>query len=174
MNCRTCNIAAPQYELFDGLCGKCLLRITRDLLAVIHRDGGQYTEQHGLEVSAKSAGEISIGRLVTAEESQKQAAAMTSCLEHIKTLSLECREDPKIVLQAVGLSAIGGLQSDAGRDYVSKKSVKPIAEALEWCCRRMDHGNELDGQCIEKAQHARKMIQSLGLLDPSPQKPVDT
>lgn len=66
------------------------------------------------------------------------------------------------------------LRLDAGRDYVSKKSVKPIAEALEWCCRRMDHGNELDGQCIEKAQHARKMIQSLGLLYPSPQKPVDT
>jgi hypothetical protein len=37
------------------------------------------------------------------------AVDLASCLQHIKTLALECREDPKVVLIAVGLSACGGV-----------------------------------------------------------------
>jgi len=38
---------------------RCLL----DLLAIIHRDGGHYTEKHGIEKSAKDAMQLSSERL---------------------------------------------------------------------------------------------------------------
>jgi hypothetical protein len=43
------------------------------------------------------------------EKLREGAKQMVSCLHHIKQTVLTCREDPKIVLSAVGLSAIGGL-----------------------------------------------------------------
>lgn len=37
------------------------------------------------------------------------AVDLANCLQHIKKLALECREDPKVVLAAVGLSACGAV-----------------------------------------------------------------
>lgn len=39
----------------------------------------------------------------------EQVEPLASCLQHIKTLSLECGEKPSAVLAAVGLSACGGV-----------------------------------------------------------------
>lgn len=41
--------------------------------------------------------------------SPEQVRPLVDCLAHIKTLALECREKPEIVLSAVGLSACSGV-----------------------------------------------------------------
>lgn len=40
---------------------------------------------------------------------REQVKPLVECLEHIKTTALECREAPKVVLAAVGLSACSGV-----------------------------------------------------------------
>lgn len=46
------------------------------------------------------------------EQLRAQVAQLRSCLEHIKTLALECQsENPEIVLASVGLSACGALST---------------------------------------------------------------
>lgn len=79
-----------------------------------------------LEGQLRSANDQVEALDVELERVKRQNASMASCLSHIKQLALECREDPKIILSAVGLSACGGLDPDAGRDHIAKESVRPV------------------------------------------------
>jgi hypothetical protein len=113
----------------------------RNLLARIHQDGGHYVALHGLDVAVKSADEILVGRQVTLgemESAQKQAAAMREALECQHSECATCHPGepcPDVCVCSCGnchASAMrkSALFSDAGRDYISRESVKPLVDAL--------------------------------------------
>lgn len=163
MNCKTCNIAAPQYELFDGLCGKCLLAAHQRTLAELEKSQIEHMNlEENLEVSTQEfATEL--------ERVQKQAAAMREALLRIdrdffcdfQELGSERHHDPKQCRNCIALTA---LASDAGRDYVRKESVGPIVEALRSLVMHLDgfdlnfcfSENDETNQLIEQAKRALK------------------
>ena len=56
MKCCRCHSFAINIDPKRNLCDVCYYkRPLLDLLAVIHRDGGHYTEKHGLEKSVEDA-----------------------------------------------------------------------------------------------------------------------
>lgn len=101
MNCKTCNIAAPQYELFDGLCGKCLLAQAAAMREALEK---------------------------------ARAAVVRFLVPHRFRLSDSWLdffvEENLVMFDAIGFVKAKPIEEDAGHDYVSKESVKPLLDAL--------------------------------------------
>jgi hypothetical protein len=79
--------------------------ICKEARACLEREECEMGCEEILEI-AKPALQHDAGRDFVPRE---QVLPLASCLSHIKTTALECREDPAIVLAAVGLSACGGV-----------------------------------------------------------------
>jgi hypothetical protein len=104
--CETWDYAGQQIA--DALNATDTLRpLLLNLLAVIHRDGGHYTEQHGLEKSCADAERLSAERLEQNDDTLREL------VEAVKPVAV-CKFDP----------AIGSCISvNASR---AKKSLEPI------------------------------------------------
>ena len=63
--CDKCHSFAVNKDTELKLCDVCYYKIPLlDLLAVVHRDGGHYTERYGLQKSVKDAMEIMSDKVV--------------------------------------------------------------------------------------------------------------
>ena len=66
--------------------------VIRDLLAVIHRDGGQYVDEHGLEKACKDAHQVWAG-LQQADDAVAECARLRATLRRVCAYLLTCKEN---------------------------------------------------------------------------------
>ena len=71
--CKNCGSYLINDDRKSGLCDVCLYKIPlMNLLARVHRDGGQYVEKHGLQKAVADADEILSSAFVDNQSFQRR------------------------------------------------------------------------------------------------------
>ena len=156
------------------------LALFRDLLAIIHRDGGQHTGRHGLERSAADAREAVVAMLAENERLRdviEKVAAECHCTgsdPRATCLAIAAEYPSREIELCAKCRCEAALRTDASStasDYVSKADVRQIALALVKARYALAHptdgwkDNVENLTLIEAVEPALAIAHKLGVLE---------
>lgn len=168
MNCTTCEISFAPHDLASGLCLRCTAKELERAKRILAATEGARSNLEQWLADEKGKRTTDNARLSDAlARERKQAAAMramlSGALAAIKDNSaLEICPNTETVNSTI--EAIeNALQSDAGRDYLSKDAVRPLVDCIE---KIGSQNHNLEGpHCVlcEAVDKAIDHAKSLGL-----------